>query len=146
MLKVVFDTQIFLRGLINPSSGSGRLIGVWTGYYVLYVTDAIEAELVDVLSRPHIRSKFPQITRERVETTLALFTKARRIEVTEVEAVSRDPKDDMFLACAKAAQADYLVSEDKDLLVLNEYAGTQIVNVLAFLSALENLLDNPSHE
>jgi predicted nucleic acid-binding protein len=35
------------------------------------------------------------------------------------------------------ADADYLVSEDKDLLVLEKHHRTQIVGVAAFLSVLE---------
>jgi predicted nucleic acid-binding protein len=52
--------------------------------------------------------------------------------------MARDPKDDKFLATAKAVAADYLVSEDEDLLVLEEYEGTRIVNAAAFLRILES--------
>jgi predicted nucleic acid-binding protein len=36
------------------------------------------------------------------------------------------------------AQADYLVSEDKDLLVLRQHHTTRILNAAAFLSTLES--------
>jgi len=36
-------------------------------------------------------------------------------------------------------QADYLVSEDKDLLVLNPYQGVKVVNTLDFLHILQAL-------
>lgn len=35
------------------------------------------------------------------------------------------------------AEATYLISEDKDLLVLQRYGETQIINVAAFLNILE---------
>ena len=35
--------------------------------------------------------------------------------------VSRDPKDDKFLATAVASEADYVVSEDRDLLDLGAH-------------------------
>jgi hypothetical protein len=38
-----------------------------------------------------------------------------------VPAISRDPADDMFLAAANAGAADFLVTGDADLLVLNVY-------------------------
>ena len=50
----------------------------------------------------------------------------------------RDPKDDKFLATCLAAGADYLVSEDDDLLVLGEHAGTRILDAKAFLAILES--------
>jgi len=51
--------------------------------------------------------------------------------------VARDPNDDKILATASAAGADYLVSEDLDLLVLREYQGTRIVSAATFLGILE---------
>lgn len=75
---------------------------------------------------------------QEVLTQLAL---AQIVEPEEVPAVSRDPKDDIFLACAKAAEAQYIVTEDKDLLVLNPYNGIQIINALDFLRVLQALDD-----
>jgi putative PIN family toxin of toxin-antitoxin system len=97
----------------------------------------MEAEISEVLNRASIRSKFPQITDELVKDTLADLVDAKRIVVEVVEPISRDPKDDIFLACAKAANADYLVSEDQDLLVLKEYGGAKIVSAITFLDILK---------
>lgn len=41
------------------------------------------------------------------------------------------------MATARAARADFLVSEDKDLLVLGTYDGTRIVDAATFLRALD---------
>jgi predicted nucleic acid-binding protein len=43
-----------------------------------------------------------------------------------------------FVATALAGKADYLVSEDKDLLVLGNTAGVQIVNTQTFIDKLES--------
>lgn len=138
-LKVVFDTQVFLRSLIKSSSASSRLVrGFQEGRYTLYIADETEAEIIDVLNRPEIRTKFPQITDELVQKTLESLKQAQRVILEPIDPISRDPKDDIFLACAKAAQADYLVSEDKDLLVLESYLETKIVNVIEFLTILDD--------
>ena len=50
---------------------------------------------------------------------------------------SRDPKDDPFLACALAAGADYLVTSDRDLLVLEKPFGISIVTPAEFLRAMD---------
>jgi predicted nucleic acid-binding protein len=74
---------------------------------------------------------------------LDVFQRALSVEIPVIEAVSRDPKDDKILATAKAAGADYLVSEDQDLLVLGTYEGIQIVNVLTFVRVLNPQTDQP---
>ena len=52
-------------------------------------------------------------------------------------AKGRDPKDDMFLACAAACSADFLVTGDDDLLSIGEYQNTKIVTPSQFVEALE---------
>ncbi len=46
--------------------------------------------------------------------------------------ISRDPDDDKFINCAKDAHALYIVSGDKDLLVLQQYENIQIVTAKEF--------------
>lgn len=136
---VVFDTQVFLRALINPKSVCGRLVFDWQPDYGLHTTEKINFEVLDVLNRPSIRAKFPQITDALVKLITLVLGLASQVEIKpeDIEPICRDPKDDIFLACAKAANADYLVTEDNDLLVLQQHHATQIVNVAAFLSVLE---------
>jgi predicted nucleic acid-binding protein len=45
----------------------------------------------------------------------------------------------MVLATALTGNANYLVSEDKDLLVLNPYEGIQIIDAFVFLGILESI-------
>lgn len=142
-LRVVLDTQLFLRILINPRSLPAKLAPqLWRDIYTLCIADQIEAEITDVLNRPKVRAKFPQITDAAVQELLKILREeAELIVVSEVLPVSRDPQDDIFLACAKAAKAKYLVSEDQDLLVLKTYADTQIINAAEFLVILKSYKD-----
>ena len=48
-------------------------------------------------------------------------------------AISRDPDDDHVLEVAKVALADFIVSGDKDLLVLGKYLDIPIVTSAVFL-------------
>ena len=58
--------------------------------------------------------------------------------VTDVPKVSvvRDPTDDAILGAAIAAHADFLVSRDKDLLVLGRHGDIRIVDPETFLAVL----------
>ncbi len=51
--------------------------------------------------------------------------------VTHVE-ICRDPDNNKFLECAKDSHALYIVSGDKDLLVIEEYENIQIVTAKDF--------------
>lgn len=59
------------------------------------------------------------------------------VEVEEVPSVCRDPDDDILLATAKAGKASWIVSGDKDLLVLGSYCGVEIVAPSRFLELFE---------
>jgi uncharacterized protein len=50
--------------------------------------------------------------------------------------VCRDPDDDAILACAKAANANLIVSGDKDLLVLGTFEGIPILTAVQALQRL----------
>ena len=51
--------------------------------------------------------------------------------VTHVE-ICRDPDDNKFLECAKDSHALYIVSGDKDLLVIEQFGNVQIVTAKDF--------------
>ena len=53
-----------------------------------------------------------------------------------IPAVTRDPKDDYLLAHAVLGAADYLVSGDQDLLVLERLEGVKIVTPREFLAVM----------
>ncbi len=147
--QVIFDTQIFLRALINAKSACGRLLFEQQVDYQLYTAEKINAEIMNVLTRSSLRIKFPQITNAAVQRVRDALDLATFIDIQpeDIEPICRDPKDDIFLACAKVAGADYLVSEDNDLLVLKQHHMAQIVNVAAFLNVLEQRRDStPSSE
>ncbi len=139
---VVIDTQIILRATLNERSLPGKLLFDLGYLYTLAISPAVRAEIADVLSRPKLRQKFPGLTDESTARVLAVLDAGLQItpEITPeiTPAVSRDPKDDMFLALAVESKATYLVSEDNDLLVLDTYRGIRILTVLEFLQALND--------
>jgi predicted nucleic acid-binding protein len=47
--------------------------------------------------------------------------------------IKEDPDDDRILECAVAANSDFIVSEDKDLLRLGRFGNSQIVTIRDFV-------------
>ncbi len=86
----------------------------------LFVSDEILEEVRDVLSRPKIRKRNPDITDERVDALInRVLEKATVINVIQQHFIyQRDPKDAKYINLAVEAEAGYLVSRDKDLLDL----------------------------
>jgi putative PIN family toxin of toxin-antitoxin system len=137
MVRVVFDTVVFVRGLINPRGRWGRLLFDEADRYHLILSPAIIKEIVEVIHRPALTRRFRPLTGDEVERILAVLTRATIVEPAAIPAVSPDAKDDIFLATARAGGADYLVSADKDLLVLGDYEGITIITAQALLDLLE---------
>jgi predicted nucleic acid-binding protein len=52
--------------------------------------------------------------------------------------IKEDPTDDMFLACAMEAKADFIVSRDPHLRNLKQFHGIKIINVKEFVEKVRN--------
>ena len=61
---------------------------------------------------------------------------AEEVAITESVGACRDPKDDKFLELAVSGRADYLVTGDLDLLVLDPFRGVRILTPADFLAAV----------
>jgi putative PIN family toxin of toxin-antitoxin system len=139
MPNVVFDTVVFVRSLINPHSIWGNLVYTYKAKYTLYLSIPVIKEIVEVIERPKLKQKYHTTQEHGIRQLLQILFHANVVDIETIPTASRDIKDDKFLATAKAAKADYLVSEDQDLLTLKEYEGTQIVNAETFLKVLERI-------
>jgi putative PIN family toxin of toxin-antitoxin system len=140
MLSVVIDTMLFVRALLNSRSLPARIIAAHPERYRLFLSRPVVEEILEVLARPELiqRLQLRQVDyAAAIGGLLASFQQAETVELGEIAAVSRDPKDDKFLATAKAGGANYVVSEDEDLLVLGEYEGIPIINAADFSGLLE---------
>ena len=96
----------------------------------LVFCDELLAELVEVTSRPKLQKFFTP------EDWSLLFEiiENHSVHVTVVSSVTlcRDEKDNFLLSLAKDAYADYLLTGDKDLLVLKAFEKTKIVTIVEF--------------
>lgn len=137
MLRVVFDTVVFVRCLITPHGLWGRLVFGRSQDYQLVLSPPVVEEILEVLTRPELAAKFRSLAGLDIRAVVDLLAQAEIVDFAALPSIARDPKDDKFLATAFAAAADYLVTEDQDLLVLKEYGGAKIVTAAAFLQILD---------
>ncbi len=141
-LIVVLDTNVLLPLLVGRTRRALALQQAWRDrQFFLVVTPPILDELERVLHYPRVRRNLG-LTAQDIENALDTL---RRLAcflpglVEGVTAVQADPSDNIFLACALEAGADYLVSQDAHLLNLKHYHGTQIVSLAQFAALLYRL-------
>ncbi len=135
-MRAVLDTVVFVRALINPHGVWGQLLEAHDEYE-LVISPAILAEIVDVLNRPELRQRFPRMfALPDIRRLLDVIAKADVVEPERVEPVCRDANDDKFFACAVAGGAQYIVSEDRDILAVGEYHGVRTIRAAEFLALL----------
>lgn len=117
-LRVVLDTNVLVSGLAYPGSVPGRLIAAWReGGVDVVLSRYILDEFVRVLPR------LPKVTltsHEVQDLSDSLMFMADVVEPSPHEDERlRDATDQPVLATLLAADADYLVTGDKDLLELS---------------------------
>jgi putative PIN family toxin of toxin-antitoxin system len=143
MVKAVLDSTVLVSAFLKPVSGgvSFELLRfAKQGAFDLCLSNDILEETAGVLlreGRMRKRCAYPDsAVVEFCKETATLSTIA--YDLPQVSVV-RDPEDDMVIASALAGKADYIVSRDKDLLVLGEHEGVKIVTPEEFLSTLRQI-------
>jgi putative PIN family toxin of toxin-antitoxin system len=106
-LRLVLDTNVLVSAALKPE-GIQRttLLLATTKPARLYVSAPILEEYADVLARPElaIRKGLRQQLIQLIRNHSHIVTPHRQLDVTS------DPDDNMFIECADAARADYLIT------------------------------------
>jgi uncharacterized protein len=133
--RYVFDTNVIVSSLLfengNPSTAFR--------YALKHGEVLLSLELLEELSDVLGRKKFDRfVTREERDEFLEAFVeRAILVEIIEKVQECRDPKDDKILELALNGRAEYIVSGDKDLLVLNPFRNVKIVTAEEFLRVVQ---------
>ncbi len=127
-MKIVIDTNVLISG-------------VFFGGFPRKILSAVVGQKITACATAEIINEYEEIVQEMISkkqgyinrAILSPLIKAMEIiePVTRVE-ICRDPDDNKFLECAKDSHALYIVSGDKDLLVLEKYENVQIVTAKSF--------------
>jgi uncharacterized protein len=136
-MRVVLDTVILVRGLINPPSWCGRIVFQQTDRFRWIISPSIVDEYLDVLTRPELVRKYRTVATRDLNAILEQIATATVVHPKLVPAICRDPADDKFLAAAIAGNASFIVTEDEDLLSIGSLEEIAVVNARTFLQVLE---------
>ena len=142
-MRVLLDTNILISYLLAPGSDSAvaRIVAAGVlGKYILLLPEALLAELeATVSAKEYLVDRIaPEDVWELADILSTVSEMIGRIK-DRIPAVTRDPKDDYLLAYALVGQADFLVTGDQDLLVLQQVEGVRIVTPHDFAQLIETV-------
>ena len=131
---VVLDTSVVLAAIFFRAASYHCLVAFARRQYQLAATVEIFEEYDDACTefkRRTGRREHPELVLNYLQSKARLFD-----PVLIAGKLSRDPTDNKFVECALAADAQYIVSRDEDLLVLDKPFGIAIVTDRHFLRLL----------
>lgn len=135
-MRAVLDTNLVVSYWLTRGETLSRLMAHWEQSHFTYlISPAMLTELKDVVLRPRLRRYMqddPAILIELIEADAELVP--GRITL---RGICRDPKDDVFIACAVEGHAAYLVTGDADLLAIDIYQEVRIIRPRTFLQILD---------
>jgi putative PIN family toxin of toxin-antitoxin system len=135
MIRVVYDCNVILSGIGWNGSARNCLKLVARRRVFLFVTDAILAEYESVIPGT-LAEETPGI--DPLPKLAWVRAKARLVEPSPLgKRRSRDAKDDIYLAAALGASAEYLLTYDKDLLDLEKPFGIATIRPADFLRRIK---------
>jgi uncharacterized protein len=136
MTRAVLDSSVLVSAFLTPEGLPGALLPqARRGTFSLHLALEIVAETRQVLLRePKLKERY-RYTSEDVEEFVNGLAASAQLEadLPLVTAVRSDPKDNIIVACALKANADYLVTGDRHLLSLGAYESIRIVTPRRFL-------------
>jgi uncharacterized protein len=134
-VRVVIDTNIWISFLIGKSLSS-LSDAINSDKVCVLFSDDLFNELLEVLKRPKFKKYFSDNAIEALVSVL--YEKVELIKINQNFNDCRDPKDNFLLDLSVSGYADYLVTGDVDLLVLNPFHGVKVISYQSFQSYILN--------
>jgi len=141
MIRIVLDTNVLISALLQPQGRPAQVLLLATAGPAarLCVSAEVYAEYEEVIHRPRFK---------RTEHEIANILRAIRevgiwVKPSHKVRACVDPDDDVFLECAQAARAHYLVTGNTKHFP-RQWEVTLIVTPRQFLDALAEIQDAQS--
>jgi putative PIN family toxin of toxin-antitoxin system len=129
-VRVVIDTNIWISFLLSKRTSGLDQFFLDQSITVVFSQELLD-EFITVIRRPKLKKYFAIADIEALLFQINAY--AEFIEVNSNVNLCRDIKDNFLLALAQDSKANYLITGDKDLLVLNKTNKTQIIPLTQFL-------------
>ena len=133
-ISIVIDTNWWVSLLI--SKYKNHLVSILSDKRIdIYSSEELILEVVETITDPSL-AKY--IDKYILDEFIESFPDAvKNIKVKSKVRICRDHKDNFLLALSKDAKADYLITGDKDLLVIGKFGKTHIIKLTDFIKLLQ---------
>ena len=133
-MKVVLDTNVIISAFLWAGKVNKILDLIENKKIDVYTCPEQIIELKGVLERPKFKPIFIK-AKLKPEIIVSGFLNSARLikQVMNINVIEVDSSDNIILACALSAGAEYLVSGDKHLLSLKKFQKTKILKPKEFL-------------
>ena len=132
-MNIVFDSNIYIAAFATHGVCHLMLESCITEHNV-FISDFIFGEIKEKLIK---EIKLPPETVDEIISYLgeqAIVTNPKNL----VSDICRDPDDDNIISLGLAAKAEYIVTGDRDLLDIGQYASLHMVSPKEFSEVLKN--------
>ena len=130
MLRVVPDTNVLISAFMVEGNEYRLIENGFKKEILLLTSLALIEEFKEVALRPRFG-----FTKEEIDDFIDALLEVSElvVPVQRITGICRDPDDERLLEAAVEGKADYIVSGDKDLLVLKSFRGVKIVTAAELL-------------
>ena len=133
-MKVTFDTNILVSAFEFPNGRAARvLLNIRSNRDLMFISPLIVKELLRVLT-----DKFGRTEVELEEVRVFIRQFGHSVTPTETLSVLTDEPDNRILECAAAANADLIVTGDRQMLALGNFGDIRIVTLSDYLEIVDN--------
>ena len=136
-MEMELDTNIVISGPIWRGAPHQVMLALSDDKFTAYTSYSMVSELTRKLLGTKLGR---ELIKRDISAQQLVMSYTALCEIVSpaplAQPICRDPDDDAVLACAKAANADLIISGDQDLLVLQAFEGIQIVTVAQALERL----------
>lgn len=127
--RVVIDTNLWISFVLGKKLESFESAAI-TGNFIIVYAKELLIEIESVFKKDKFLKVLSKDDFAKIQNLMEVY--GEEINVVSIVDDCRDEKDNYLLSICKDGNADFLITGDKDLLVLKRFEKTSIVTYSAF--------------